>query len=61
MYTFTKHLLFSPSFWNKMFKFYHILLAKCNHLKGFQKLSLNIVKFQKLNVMESGALLLVKL
>ena len=30
-----------------MFKFYHILLAKCNHLKGFQKLSLNIAKFQK--------------
>ena len=28
---------------NKMYKFYQILLARCNHSKGFQKLSLNIL------------------
>ena len=27
---------------NKMYKFYQILLARCNHWKEFQKLSLNI-------------------
>ena len=28
---------------NKMCKFYHVLLARYNHSKGFQKLSLNIL------------------
>ena len=28
---------------NKMYKFYHILLARFNHSNGFQKLSLNIL------------------
>ena len=28
---------------NKMCKLYHVLLARCNHSKGFQKLSLNIL------------------
>ena len=37
---FTKHLLSSPSLEKKMCKFYHVLLARCNHLKGFQKISL---------------------
>ena len=28
---------------NKMHKFYHILLARCEHLKGLQKLFLNFL------------------
>ena len=32
---------------NKMYKIYHILLAGCNHLKGFQKLPKYFEKFQK--------------
>ena len=28
---------------NKMCKFYHVLLARCNHSMGFQKLFLNIL------------------
>ena len=28
---------------NKMHKLYHILLARCNHSKVFQKISLNIL------------------
>ena len=28
---------------NKMYKFYHILLARCNHSKGFQKPFLSIL------------------
>ena len=34
---FTKHLLSSTSLEKKMCKFYHVLLARCNHLKGFKK------------------------
>ena len=32
---------------NMMYKFYHILLSRYNNTKGFQKFSVNIVKFQK--------------
>ena len=27
-----------------MYKFYYILFARCNHSKGFQKISLNILE-----------------
>ena len=41
---------------NKMHKFYHILLTRCEHLKGLQKLFLNFLQnFRKLNMMEYGA------
>ena len=47
---------------NKIYNFYYILLARCNHSRGFQKLSLNILQsLRKPNMIESGALFLVKL
>ena len=42
---------------NKMYTFYHILLARCNHSKGFEKLFLIfLLNFRKLIVRDSGAL-----
>ena len=46
---------------NKMRKFYHVLLARYNHSKEFQKRFWNILlNFRKLNMMDARNLFLVK-
>ena len=61
-YKFYMTLLAVSFLGNKICKFCLVLPATCNHSKGFQKLSLNILQsFKKLNIMVSEALFLVKL
>ena len=50
-------------FWNNVFKFYHILLTRCNHLREFQKLFLSdkyFIKFQKTEYKQVWSSLLSK-